>query len=94
MIYFLVALMRAIELKGKKKDTLLVVNPLTISHVNELEIERLLAKAGIKVQYFPLFTDVANIKSASEVTGASTLCNLMSNLFLNSHLTDRYPHLP
>lgn len=80
---FLVALMRAIESpKEKKKDTLLVVNPLTISHVNELEIERLLAKAGIKVQYFPLFTDVDNIKRASEVTGASTLCNLMSNLFL------------
>lgn len=80
---FLVALMRAIEPpKEKKKDTLLIVNPLTISHVNELEIERLLAKAGIKVQYFPLFTDVTNIKNASEVTGASTLCNLMSNLFL------------
>jgi nitrogenase molybdenum-iron protein alpha chain len=82
---FLVALMRAIEPpKEKKKDTLLIINPLTISHVNELEIERLLAKVGIKVQYFPLFTDVANIKNASEATGASTLCNLMSNLFLIS----------
>ncbi|HEY3362898.1 MAG TPA: nitrogenase component 1 [Methanosarcina sp.] len=80
---FLVALMRAIEPpKKKKKDTLLIVNPLTISHVNELEIERLLAKVGIKVQYFPLFTDVANLKNVSEATGASTLCNLMSNLFL------------
>lgn len=80
---FLVALMRAIEPpKQKKKNTLLIVNPLTISHVNEIEIERLLNKAGINVQYFPLFTDVANIRNASEVTGMSTLCNLMSNLFL------------
>lgn len=80
---FLCALMRAIEPpKQKKKDTLLIVNPLTISRVNEVEIERILGKVGIKVQFFPLFTDTANIKNASEVTGASTLCNLMSNLFL------------
>jgi nitrogenase molybdenum-iron protein alpha chain len=80
---FLCALMRAIEPpKQKKKDTLLIVNPLTISHVNEVEIERILRKIGVKVQFFPLFTDTENIRNASEVTGASTLCNLMSNLFL------------
>ncbi|MGD0818905.1 MAG: nitrogenase component 1, partial [Methanomassiliicoccales archaeon] len=77
---FLISLMKMIEEpKNKRSDTLLVVNPFTIARANEVEIERILAKIGIKVQWFPLFTDVENIRNASEVGGIATLCNLMSN---------------
>ncbi|PWB49687.1 MAG: hypothetical protein C3F06_14055 [Candidatus Methanoperedenaceae archaeon] len=79
---FLHGLLKVIEKPGeRKKDTLLIVNPLSISRPNEVEIERLLNKIGINVQWFPLFTNISNIKKASEVAGATTLCPLMSNYF-------------
>lgn len=82
---FLYALLRVIETPEKKKEnTVLIVNPLTIDRKNEVEIERLLSKVGIHVKWFPLFQDFENVKSASEATGASTLCNLMSNFFLRA----------
>jgi nitrogenase molybdenum-iron protein alpha chain len=81
---FLSSLLRVIDKpkRGKKrKDTVLLINPLSISRPNEVEIERLLAKVGLKAQWFPLFTDFANVRNAAEVGGASTLCSLMSNYF-------------
>ena len=79
---FLYGLLKVIEEpKVKKKDTLLVVNPLSISRHNEVEIDRLLGKAGIKTNWFPLFTDFKNIRTASEAAGATSLCSLMSNYF-------------
>jgi nitrogenase molybdenum-iron protein alpha chain len=87
---FLYALLRVIDKPQKKKEnTILIVNPLTIDRKNEVEIERLLSKVGIAVQWFPLFQDFERIKDASEVTGASTLCNLMSNFFLRA-LDEKY----
>jgi nitrogenase molybdenum-iron protein alpha chain len=87
---FLYALLRVIEKPEKKKENaILIVNPLTIDRKNEVEIERLLSKVGISVQWFPLFQDFENIKKASEATGASTLCNLMSNFFLRA-LEEKY----
>ncbi len=79
---FLYSLLKVIEEpREKKKDTLLIVNPLSISRQNEVEIDRLLGKVGIKSNWFPLFTDFSNIKKAAEVAGATSLCNLMSNYF-------------
>lgn len=79
---FLYGLLKVIEEpKEKKKDTLLIVNPLSISRHNEVVIEKLLNKVGIKIEWFPLFTDFSNIKKASEVTAATSLCPLMSNYF-------------
>lgn len=79
---FLYGLLQVIEKPEKKKeDTLLIVNPLSISRDNELEIERLLSKVGIKIEWFPLFTNFDNIKKASEVAAATSLCPLMSNYF-------------
>lgn len=87
---FLYALLRVIEKpKEKRENTVLVVNPLTIDRKNEAEIERLLSKVGIRVKWFPLFQDFENVKSAAEATGASTLCNLMSNFFLRA-LDEKY----
>lgn len=87
---FLYALLRVIEKPEKKKEnTVLIVNPLTIDRKNEVEIERLLSKVGISVQWFPLFQNFENVKKASEATGASTLCNLMSNFFLRA-LNEKY----
>lgn len=87
---FLYALLRVIQKPEKKREnTILIVDPLTIDRKNEVEIERLLGKVGINVQWFPLFQDFENIKRASEVTGATTLCNLMSNFFLRA-LDERY----
>ncbi len=87
---FLYALLRVIEKPAEKREnTILIVNPLTIDRKNEVEIERLLSKVGISVQWFPLFQDFERVKKASEVTGASTLCNLMSNFFLRA-LDERY----
>jgi len=66
---FLYALLRVIEKPEKKKENrILIVNPLTIDRKNEVEIERLLSKVGISVQWFPLFQDFENIKKASEAT--------------------------
>lgn len=79
---FLYGLLKVIdEPREKKKDTLLIVNPLSISRHNEVVIEKLLNKVGIKVEWFPLFTDISNIRKASEVTAATSLCPLMSNYF-------------
>jgi nitrogenase molybdenum-iron protein alpha chain len=79
---FLSALLRVIDQPVRKRqETVLLINPLSISRPNEVEIERLLGKAGLKVQWFPLFTDIANVRNAAGVGGASTLCNLMSNYF-------------
>jgi nitrogenase molybdenum-iron protein alpha chain len=87
---FLSSLLRVIQPpKKKRKNTVLLINPLSISRANEIEVERLLSKAGLKAQWFPLFTDFSNIQSASEVGGASTLCSLMSNYFLRE-LNKRY----
>ncbi|MFB3764765.1 MAG: nitrogenase component 1 [Methanotrichaceae archaeon] len=87
---FLYALLRVIQKPEKKrKNTVLIVDPLTIDRKNEVEIERLLSKVGISVQWFPLFQDFETVKRASEVTGASTLCNLMSNFFLRA-LDEKY----
>jgi nitrogenase molybdenum-iron protein alpha chain len=87
---FLYALLRIIEKPEERRaNTILIVNPLTIDRKNEVEIERLLSKVGISVQWFPLFQDFDRVKRASEVTGASTLCNLMSNFFLRA-LDERY----
>jgi nitrogenase molybdenum-iron protein alpha chain len=90
---FLSALLRAVEKpKTKRADTLLLVNPLSIARSNELEIERLIGKAGLKAQWFPLFNNFDTIRAAAEVGGASTLCALMSNYFF-SELHRRF-HVP
>jgi len=87
---FLISLMRIIEEpKRKRADTVLIVNPFTIARPNEAEIERLLGLIGIKVQWFPLFSDVEQLKKASEAGGIATLCNLMSNLFVRE-MNSRY----
>lgn len=80
---FLSALLQVIEPpKRKRSDTLLLINPLSISRPNEVEIERLLQSLGLKAQWFPLFTDFENVRNASETVGVASLCTLMSNYFL------------
>lgn len=79
---FLSSLLDVIEApKQKREDTLLLINPLSISRLNEVEIERLLQVLGIKAQWFPLFTDFENVRNAAETVGVASLCSLMSNLF-------------
>jgi nitrogenase molybdenum-iron protein alpha chain len=79
---FLSALLQVIDPpKKKRKDTLLLINPLSISRPNEVEIERLLAVLGLKAQWFPLFTDFENVRNAAETAGVASLCSLMSNYF-------------
>lgn len=80
---FLSALLQVIEPpKRKRNDTLLLINPLSISRPNEVEIERLLQSLGLKAQWFPLFTDFENVRNAAETVGVASLCTLMSNYFL------------
>ncbi len=79
---FLSALLGVIDPpKRKRKDTLLLINPLSISRPNEVEIERLLGELGLKAQWFPLFTDFKNVRNAAETAGVASLCSLMSNYF-------------
>jgi len=79
---FLSSLLQVIDPpKIKRADTLLLVNPLSISRPNEVEIERLLDQLGLKAQWFPLFTDFKNVRNASETAGVASLCSLMSNYF-------------
>jgi nitrogenase molybdenum-iron protein alpha chain len=79
---FLSALLHVIEPpKQKRLDTVLLINPLSISRPNEVEIERLLQKLGLKAQWFPLFTDFENVRNAAETAGVASLCSLMSNYF-------------
>jgi nitrogenase molybdenum-iron protein alpha chain len=85
---FLYGLLKAVEEpKVKRDDTLLIINPLSIGRENEVEFDRLLGEVGIKTQWFPLFTDAENIKNASEVGGATSLCPLMSNYFFREFET-------
>jgi len=79
---FLSSLLHVIEPpKRKRKDTLLLINPLSISRFNENEIERLLKELGLKALWFPLFTDFENVRNAAETVGVAPLCSLMSNYF-------------
>lgn len=87
---FLSSLLQVIEPpKKKRQDTLLLINPLSISRPNEVEIERLLEQLGLKAQWFPLFTDFENVRNAAETAGVASLCSLMSNYFFRQ-LHDKY----
>lgn len=80
---FLHSLLSAIEEpRERKKDTILVVAPFSVGRKNQLEIERLLNKIGVKVNWFPLYISREDIKRAAEVAGAASICPMMSDLFV------------
>lgn len=69
------------EPKEKQNDLVNVINPITFGRVDEVEVERLLSKIGLRANFIPNFSTVEDIGKASEAALTSSLCTTFSEYF-------------
>jgi nitrogenase molybdenum-iron protein alpha chain len=60
-----------------------VINPLTVGRLDEVEIERLLAKLKLKANFIPNFTTTEAIGKSSEAALTTSMCPTFSEYFAN-----------
>jgi nitrogenase molybdenum-iron protein alpha chain len=77
------------EPKKKQENLINVINPISFSRLDELEIKRLLDKINVEVNYIPNFNTIDNLARASEAALTSTLCTTFSE-YLAKQLKERY----
>lgn len=77
------------EPKKKQEDLVNVVNTLTFGRTDEVEMERLLAKLGLRANFIPNFSTVEAIGQSSEAALTSSLCRTFSEYF-GKELKERF----
>ena len=77
------------EPKEKQDDLVNIINPITFGRVDEVEVERLLNKIGLKANFIPNFNTVEAIGKASEAALTSSLCTTFSEYF-GKELKERF----
>lgn len=76
------ALNHLIKEPNEKKDDLInIINPITVGRLDEVEIERLLGKLGLKANIIPNFTTTEAIAKSSEAALTTSLCPTFSEYF-------------
>lgn len=81
------------EPKKKQEDLVNIINPITFGRVDEVEVERLLNKIGIRTNFIPNFSTTEDIAQASEAALTASLCTTFSEYFAKT-LNERFdvPH--
>lgn len=75
--------------KKRRDDLINVINPLTVGRLDEVEIERLLAKLKLKANFIPNFTTTEAIGKSSEAALTTSMCPTFSEYFAKS-LEERF----
>lgn len=75
--------------KKRRNDLVNVINPLTVGRLDEVEIERLLAKLKLKANFIPNFTTTEAIGKSSEAALTTSMCPTFSEYFAKS-LEERF----
>ncbi len=75
--------------KKRRSDLINVINPLTVGRLDEVEIERLLAKLKLKANFIPNFTTTEGIGKSSEAALTTSMCPTFSEYFAKS-LEERF----
>ncbi|MDR3063071.1 MAG: hypothetical protein LBU40_02895 [Methanobrevibacter sp.] len=73
----------------KRENLINVINPISFSRLDELEVKRLLDKIGIEVNYVPNFNTVDALSKSSEAALTASLCTTFSEYFAKE-LKNRY----
>ena len=73
----------------KKTDLVNVINPLTIGRPDEMEIERLFTKLGLRANFIPCFADIAALKESASAALTTGLCPTYGE-YLAKVLGERY----
>jgi nitrogenase molybdenum-iron protein alpha chain len=69
------------EPEEKQKDLVNIINPITFGRVDEVEVERLLGKIGIRANFIPNFSTAEDIGNASKAALTASLCTTFSEYF-------------
>lgn len=77
------------EPKKKQEDLVNVINPITFGSADEVEVERLLNKIGLRPNFIPNFNTVEALGQASEAALTSSLCTTFSE-YLGKELKERF----
>ncbi len=75
--------------KKRRDDLINVINPLTVGRLDEVEIERLLAKLKLKANFIPNFVTTEAIGKSSEAALTTSMCPTFSEYFAKS-LEERF----
>lgn len=70
-----------VEPKEKQDDLVNIINPITFGRTDEVEVERLLGKIGLRANFIPNFSTVDDVEKASEAALTSSLCTTFSEYF-------------
>lgn len=77
------------EPKEKQDDLVNIINPITFGRADEVEVERLLGKLGLRANFIPNFNTVEAIGQSSEAALTSSLCTTFSEYF-GKELKERF----
>lgn len=77
------------EPKKKQEDLVNVINPITFGRTDEVEVERLLNRIGLRANFIPNFNTVEAIGQSSEAALTSSLCTTFSEYF-GKELKERF----
>lgn len=75
--------------KKRRGDLINVINPLTVGRLDEVEIDRILAKLKLKANFIPNFTTTEAIGKSSEAALTTSMCPTFSEYFAKS-LEERF----
>lgn len=70
------------EPAAKRDDLINIVNPLTVGRLDEVEIERLLNKLGLKANFIPCFATTDALRNSAEAALTTSLCPTYSEYFV------------
>jgi nitrogenase molybdenum-iron protein alpha chain len=78
------------EAKGETVPGLLnLFAPPTVSFVDQMEIERILADIGITTNYIPFYSSLEKIRRIPQAQGSTAICKVFADEFMKD-LKDRY----
>ncbi|PWB49672.1 MAG: nitrogen fixation protein NifE [Candidatus Methanoperedenaceae archaeon] len=75
---------------GPKQDDLVnIISPITIGRSDEIEIEKLLTKLGLKANIIPAFATVDQLKASAQAAASASICPTYSEYYAKT-LKDKY----
>jgi nitrogenase molybdenum-iron protein alpha chain len=83
-----------VEPRDKKEPDLVnVITPLTVGHLDEIEINRLFTPLGLRANYIPCYATIEDIRRTVSAAATTATCLTYGEYFARS-LTERYgvPH--
>ena len=77
----------------KEPDLVNVISPLTVGHLDEIEISRLFSQLGLRANYIPCHASIEDIRRTVSAAATTATCLTYGEYFARS-LTERYcvPH--